>query len=208
MAETALAVPRLIVFSDASRAPRWLMLARFDELGRRALCGSVVFCLRDYELSARARWALARELAALAALREQVFGVADRADLARAFKCQAFHLPERGLSPADARRYLGANVFLSQACHDPLDSAAPELDARLLSPLFEERKGRPPLGLAVLERAGQASSGRPALFALGAVNASNAAACLRARAAGVAVIGAALAADPAPLLEALGILRA
>ncbi len=208
MAETAVAVPRLIVFSDVSRAPRSLMLARFDELGRRALRGSVVFYLRDYELSARARWGLARELAAVAALRNQSFGVADRADLARAFDCKAFHLPERGLSPADARRYLGASVFLSQACHDPLDRAAPELDARLLSPIFEERKGRRPLGLAALERAGDLNSGRPALFALGAVSASNAAACLRARAAGVAVIGAALAADPAPLLEALGILRA
>jgi thiamine-phosphate pyrophosphorylase len=208
MAETAFAVPRLIVFSDAKRADRALMLARFAELGRRARGGSVIFCLRDYELSARGRWDLASELSALCARCEQIFGVADRADLARAFRCGAFHLPERGLSPADARLYLGRSVFLSQACHDPSHSVAPELDARLLSPIFEQRKGRPALGLAALKRAGEANSGRPALFALGAVDASNAAACIAARAAGAAVIGAALVPDPAPLLEALAILRA
>jgi len=183
------------------------MLARFAELGRRAQGGSVLFCLRDYELSARARWELAHELAVLAAGSEQSFGVADRADLARALDCRAFHLPERGLSAADARRYLGPRVFLSQACHDPSNSVAPELDARLLSPIFEARKGRPALGLAALERAQESSTGRPALFALGGVAASNAAACIAAHAAGVAVIGAALVPDPAPLLEGLGILR-
>ena len=119
MAEAAFHIPRLIVFSDASRAERSLLLARFAELGQRALAGSVLFCLRDYELSARARWELARELALLSASSEQSFGVADRADLARALDCRAFHLPERGLRATDARRYLGPRVFLSQACHDP-----------------------------------------------------------------------------------------
>ena len=207
MAEAALRIPRLIVFSDANRAEPSLMLARFAELGWRALAGSVLFCLRDYELSARARWELGRELAVVAARSEQSFGVADRADLARALDCRAFHLPERGLCAADARRYLGPHVFLSQACHDPLQSVAPEIDARLLSPIFEARKERPALGLAALQRALEPNAGRPALFALGAVDASNAAACVAARASGVAVIGAALVADPAPLLGALGILR-
>ena len=183
------------------------MLARFAELGRRAVGGSVLFCLRDYQLSARARWDLARELAALADRNEQSFGVADRADLARALDCRAFHLPERGLCAADARRYLGPRVFLSQACHDASQSVAPEVDAQLLSPIFKARKGRPALGLAALTRAVERNARRPALFALGAVGASNVAACVAARAAGVAVIGAALLPDPAPLLGALGILR-
>jgi thiamine-phosphate pyrophosphorylase len=183
------------------------MLARFDELGRRAAAGSVLFSLRDYELSARARWQLALELAALAARRQQSFGVADRADLARVIGCGACHLPERGLRVADARRYLGERVFLSQACHDPSAAAAPELDAQVLSPIFEPRKGRPALGIATLARATQVNRARPALFALGGVEPGNARACLAAGAAGVAVIGAALASDPTPLLEALGILR-
>jgi thiamine monophosphate synthase len=81
-----------------------------------------------------------------------------------------------------------------------------DLDAVLLSPIFEARKGRCALGVAALGRARDAHPG-PAWFGLGAVNAGNAAACLVAGAAGVAVIGAALEPDPQPLLEALGILR-
>jgi thiamine-phosphate pyrophosphorylase len=197
----------LIVFTDATRADASTMLARFDALGRRAAPGSVLFSLRDYQLSARSRWRLALELAGLAARREQLLGVADRADLARAIGCGACHLPERGLRVADARRYLGGRVFLSQACHDPSAVGVAELDAQLLSPIFDAKKGRSALGIATLARAVQNNPGGPALFALGGIEAGNARACLTAGAAGVAVIGAALAPDPTPLLEALGILR-
>ena len=200
------AAPRLLVFTDATRAEPDFMLARFAELARRAQAGSVLFTLRDYTLSLRARWRLGERLALLARSAEQHFGVAERADLARAFGSWGFHVPEAGLAPRDARGYLGAGVFLSQACHDVAAVPDPALDARLLSPIFEPRKGRPPLGLTALQRA--ATQGDYALFALGAVDAGNAQACLAAGAAGVAVIGAALAADPAPLLSALGILRA
>ncbi len=200
-----LAAPRLMVFTDATRAEPDFMLARFAELARRARAGSVLFTLRDYTLSLRARWRLGERLALLAGAAEQRFGVADRADLARAFGCWGFHLPEAGLTVRDARSYLGAGVFISQACHDAAAVPEPALDARLLSPIFEARKGRPPLGLPAL-RAAAAREGR-GLFALGAVDAGTAEACLNAGAAGVAVIGAALAADPTPLLSALAILR-
>lgn len=197
-------VPRLIVFTDSARAAPEVMLERFAELGRRAQMGSVLFSLRDYELSARARWQLAEQLAQVTRATGQQLGVADRADLARAFACTGFHLPGGGISARDARAYLGSHVFLSRACHDARRAFEPELDAHLLSPIFEPRKGRPALGLTALCEAGQ---GGRALFALGGVGADNAAACLRAGAVGVAVIGAALAPDPAPLLRALGILR-
>jgi thiamine-phosphate pyrophosphorylase len=203
-----LPLPRLIVFTDTTRVAAPLMLARFTELAQRARAGSVLFTLRDYPLSARARWELGITISALAARSEQRFGVAERADLARAFSCSAFHLPEAGLSASEARRLLGPSVLLSRACHDLSVEPEPELDARLVSPIFEPRKGRPALGLPALQQAAEQGTARPALFALGAVNASNAAACLAAHAAGVAVIDAALAPDPAPLLEALGILRA
>jgi thiamine-phosphate pyrophosphorylase len=195
----------LIVFTDRTRAEPELMLARFSELGRRAQPGSVLFTLRDYDLSARARLQLAERLARLARATGQQLGVADRADLARAFGCTGFHLPEAGISAADARQYLGSQVFLSRACHDVSRAVEAHLDARLVSPLFEARKGRLALGLAALGAA--AGSGECASFALGGVGAANAAACLAAGARGVAVIGAALAPDPAELLRALGILR-
>ena len=208
MASTERARPRLIVFSDTTRAEPARLLERFTRLGERALPDSVLFVLRDYPLAVRERFALGQRLAELASLTGQRFGLAERADFARALDCSAFHLPGGAFSARDARHYLGPDVFLSRGSHDPASAGEPELDALLLSPVFEARKGRPALGLpalaAALPRRAPAS---PALFALGGITAHNAAACLAAGVAGVAVIGAALELDPAPLLAALGIAR-
>ncbi len=201
--------PRLIVLSDTTRAPAEVMLARFAALARAARPRTVLFVLRDYGMSGRARLSLGVELRALATLGEQSLGIADRADLALALGARALHLPEGGLGEREARRYLGQGVFLSRACHDPLRASEPGADAVLLSPIFDARKGRPALGFSALERvaAKRATELGPALYALGAVEARNAAACVSAGAAGVAVIGAALAPDPLPLLKALEISR-
>ncbi|HET7541390.1 MAG TPA: thiamine phosphate synthase [Polyangiaceae bacterium] len=199
-------LPRLIVFSDSTRAPVPLMLERFAALAERALAGTVQFTLRDYSLPVRQRWAVAERLAELSLRSGQWFAIAERADLARAFGCPAFHLPQSGLSAADARSYLGSHVVLSRGCHELARAVEPELDAVLLSPIFEARKGRSALGPGALASA-RAAQPRPAWFALGGVEPDNAAACLAAGAAGVAVIGAALAPDPEPLLLALQIQR-
>jgi len=199
-------VPRLIVFSDTTRVAPTIMLERFTALADRALPGTVQFTLRDYTLAVRARWALAERLADLAARTRQWFAVAERADFARAFRCHAFHLPANGLSAADARSYLGPEVALSRGCHGPRPDYEPDLDALLLSPIFEARKGRAALGVAALASARAAHPG-PAWYALGGVDAGNAASCLAAGATGVAVIGAALSPDPDTLLSALGILN-
>jgi thiamine-phosphate pyrophosphorylase len=198
--------PRLIVFTDTTRAPAASMLERFSVLAELAEPGQVLFTLRDYTLPVRERWALGERLAELSARTKQRFGVAERADLARALGCTAFHLPENGLRAADARGYLGSEVKLSRGCHDAASAIEAELDAVLLSPIFEARKGRPALGVEALARARRVHPVQ-AWFALGAVTAGNARACLEAGAAGVAVIGAALSADPGPLLAALGIRR-
>jgi thiamine monophosphate synthase len=201
------AAPRLIVFTDTTRVAAASMLERFGALANQAVMGSVLFILRDYTLPVRERWALGEHLAELAGLTRQWFGVAERADIARAFGCKAFHLPEGGLRAADARSYLGSEVWLSRGCHEPAAAVESELDALLLSPIFGARKGRPALGVAALSAARAAHPGH-AWFALGAVTAANAGVCVGAAgAAGVAVIGAALEADPEPLLAALGILR-
>ena len=201
--------PRLIVFSDTTRAPMELMLVRFALLAGAAQRGTVLFVVRDYGLPARARLELGVRLRVLAAESGQSLGIADRADLALALRASALHLPESGLGERDARRYLGQGVFLSRACHDPLRAAEPGADAVLLSPIFGARKGRPALGLVAVEQAlaKRAKSQGPAIYALGAVDAGNAAACVSAGATGVAVIGAALALDHRPLLKALEIGR-
>jgi len=200
------AVPRLIVFSDTTRVAVPILLDRFTAIAEAGLPGTVQFVLRDYALPLRERWALGEQLAALTCRTQQWFAVAERADLARAWGCRAFHLPENGLRAADARSYLGPEVVLTRGCHQPTSAVEPELDALLLSPIFEGRKGRPALGLAAL-LAAKAEHPERAWYALGGVEAGHASACLAAGAAGVAVIGAALSPDPAPLLSALGILN-
>ena len=103
-------------------------------------------------------------------------------------------------------------MLISRAWHAAtLDGAAAteelaDVDALLVSPLFEPRKGRPALGLGALGVLGEQLRARNRacpLYALGGVSAENAASCLGAGAAGVAAIGAALAPDPRPLLNAL-----
>lgn len=207
MAEFPRCPVRLVVYSDQTQAHPETMLADFARLAERASPGRVRFMLRDYQLSVARRWRLAEQLFELAAHTGQEFGVAERADLARAWACTAFHVPEAGLRPADARAYLGPHVFLSRACHDVRELPALELDGAVLSPIFAARKGRPALGVPALEQARQAWGARPALIALGGVDASNAGACLAAGADAVAVIGAARLPDPEPLLRALGSLR-
>ncbi len=200
--------PRLIAFSDVSQVSRDTLLQRYARLAARALPASVLFVVRDYASSARQRWLLARDLAELARETEQSFGVADRADIARAVGARALHLPESGIGTDEARRALAPDIFISRACHDPAVALELAANAVLLSPVFEARKGRAPLGLALLARLCSRRTGSsPLVYALGGVNAGHARDSLAAGAAGVAVIGAALEPDPNPLLEALNISR-
>lgn len=195
------ALPRLLLLSDTTCAPAARVVERFAAFAAAARPGSVVLVLRDYGLSGAERFTLGQALGLACRASEQILAVAERADLARALEATWFHLPESGLSAADARAYLGTHVRLSRAAHDPTAPAEPELAARVLSPIVAARKGRPAWGLGVL-----AASPLP-VFALGGVGPEHAAACISAGAAGVAVIGAGLALDPLPLLDALGIRR-
>ncbi len=203
-----LARPRLIAFTDVSGVPRDTLLQRYAALAERALPATVLFIVRDYALSARERWLLAGDLAALARPTDQCVGIADRTDIARVVGAHAVHLPESGLEAGEARRLFEGPAFISRACHDPETALGLDADAVLLSPILEPRKGRGALGLPVLERVCAARvESSPLVYALGGVGAANAGACLAAGAAGVAVIGAALEPDPSELLEALKISR-
>lgn len=197
--------PRLIAITDTTRvAP--------DELERRmaALCalaapGTVLVQLRDRELTARARLALARRLLPRVRGTGQRFQVNDRIDLALAVGADAVHLGEASVTPADARRLVGPETWISRACHDPERAGAEGADAVVLSPVLAPRKGRPALGLEALAVARRA--GAPLLYALGGIDAEGACRALEAGADGVAAIGAALEADCSPLVQALGIAR-
>jgi len=202
------APPRLIAFTDLSRAPRALILERFAALAAEAQPASVLFVVRDYAASARARWELGQDLKLVSQASGQLLGVADRADIAAALGAHALHLPESGLADADARRVSSPGIFVSRARHEPRAALSCAADAVLLSPIFEARKGRAGLGLEVLARVcAQRGPSSPWVYALGGASSEQAHACLSAGAAGIAVIGAALEPDPRPLLRALEIGR-
>jgi thiamine-phosphate pyrophosphorylase len=200
----------LMVITDQTVMPRPALEARIEALCAAARPGRLLVQVRDGQEPARARLDLARALAGIAARHGQRCLVNDRCDLARLSGVAGVHLGEGGIATAEARRLLGADVFVSRAAHDParLDLGA---DAVVLSPVVEPRKGRPALGPEGVQAArARLATGpqRVVLFALGGVTAASARVCLDAGADGVAVIGAALAvADPEPLLRALELLR-
>ncbi len=208
MSHGALAGVRLIAITDRSVASAAETLARLERLLNIARPGSVLVQLRDRELSARERFGFGSELRALTRRHAQLFQINDRLDLAVLLDADAVHLGEGSVSTRDARALLGPARLVTRACHDPERVGDVDADGVLLSPILAARKGAAALGVAALARARALLSvgTRPAqLFALGGVDATNAAACLDAGSDGVAAIGAAVGADaPEPLLAALG----
>jgi thiamine-phosphate pyrophosphorylase len=206
------ALPRLIAITDLSLSEADALVTRFGRLAGLARPGSVALLLRDHAASAQQRLALGTQLRQIAVSTGQALWVADRLDLALVLRADGVHLGEASVSATVARRLLGDSVLVSRAWHaTALEGARPAeelagVDALLVSPLLEPRKGRPALGLGGLGVLGEQLRARNwacPLYALGGVSAENAASCLAAGAAGVAAIGAVLNPDPRPLLSAL-----
>jgi thiamine-phosphate pyrophosphorylase len=130
-----------------------------------------------------------------------------RIDVALAARADGVHLGFDALRPEAARQLLGPKALIGIATHAP-DEISQETRETLsyaqLAPVFaplSKPSGRAALGLAALSRA--ARQGTP-LLAQGGIDASNAAACLDAGAAGVAVTGAILgSSDPGAAAVAL-----
>jgi thiamine-phosphate pyrophosphorylase len=196
----------LIAISDTTLAPAHLLVRRFEHLAARAAPGSLMVQLRDLQLKDRERLELGRTLRDVTRRHDQALAVNDRADLALLIEADGLHLGEASVAVPEARKLVGG-LFISRARHDPARAGSSGADAELISPIFAERKGRPALGIEAVERARSCAGGATLIYALGGVDAQNAARCLAAGADGVAVMGAVLdGRDPDPLLWALGIL--
>jgi thiamine-phosphate pyrophosphorylase len=124
----------------------------------------------------------------------------DRADVALAAGADGVHLPARGLPPAEAKKLVG---LVGVSCHTAAEvAAAGEADFCVFGPVFDTPGKGPAQGLDALAAAARATS-KP-VFALGGVDAGNAARCIDAGARGVACIRAVLGAkDPAAAAIAL-----
>ena len=137
----------------------------------------------------------AREAAARAGHTLQVI-VNRRADVALAIGAEGVHLGFDAVDTEVARQLLGPDALLGVSCHAPEEvHAAAGASYAHLAPIFtplSKAASRPALGPDALRQAARAR--RPVL-AQGGVEASNAAACLEAGAAGIAVTGTVLMAD-------------
>ncbi|MGA8015724.1 MAG: thiamine phosphate synthase [Candidatus Dormiibacterota bacterium] len=187
-------LPRLLLLTDRHACEargRTLM-----DTVRSAVAGGVrAVVLREKDLAEDQRRRLGAELGSLL---EPVTGtliVASDPALAAALGARGVHL-----AASDQRPPKLAGKLVGRSCHDgaAVRRAAAEGDDYVtISPVFPTRSKPgygPPLGFAGLSRMVLAVPGL-SLYALGGVDASSAAACLAAGAAGVAVMGAVMAAN-------------
>jgi len=195
--------PPLLVITDRSQSRRPL-----EAVARAAFAaGCRWLSLREKDLSPEARLVLLRRLVAIGRPWQARVGVHEDVAAALAAGAGAVHLPDEP-SPAAARAQLPATMLLGISAHDRAGverAAAAGADYVSLSPIFASASKPgygPALGLAGLARAVQGAT--LPIIALGGIDAANARDCIAAGAAGVAVMGAVMAAeDPGAAVSAL-----
>lgn len=160
-------------------------------------------------VQARHAGASAREIAELASALLPICRAAsapllvnDRADVARAIGADGVHLPERGLSVAQARAVLGSAI-VGRSCHDREGLlAAADADFATLGPIAEVEGKNPPMGVDGFARAIQGIA--LPVYALGGVDERSAPALIAAGARGIAVVRAVYGSrDPADGVRSL-----
>jgi len=197
-----LPMPPLLVISDRAQARRPIV-----EVAAAAFAGGCRwFSLREKDLPDRERLALLAALVALGRDCGATVGVHDDVDAAVATGAGAIHLPS-GSDPRTARTRL-PHALIGASAHRPDEAAAliaAGADYVTISPVFlsESKPGYgPALGLDGLAAAAGAAKGP--VIALAGIAPGNAAACVAAGAAGIAVMGEVMrAADPEGVVRAL-----
>jgi thiamine-phosphate pyrophosphorylase len=195
--------PPILVITDRRQARRPLE----DIAAAVFAAGGRWLSLREKDLDPVSRAALLARLVALGRGFGAVVGVHDDVAAARAMGAGALHLPA-GILPLAARRVLGAKALIGGSAHDEDEIAAlasAGADYATLSPIFlsTSKPGYgPALGVHRLARAAAASA--LDIIALGGVDDGNAASCIAAGAAGIAVMGSVMTAvDPGSVMAGL-----
>jgi len=192
--------PPLLVITDRRQA-----LGPLEEVAAACFAGGCRWLsLREKDLGLADRLKLLRRLVALGDASRATVIVHGDLDAAEGAGAGGVHLPA-GASPAPARRRLGPAALIGVSAHraeEVARAAAEGADYVTLSPIFLSASKHgygPALGLEALRRAAPLP-----VVALGGVDETNAARCLAAGAAGIAVMGRAMAArDPAAIMAAL-----
>ena len=197
-----LPTPPLLVISDRSRARRPL-----PEIAAAAFAGGCRwFSLREKDLPAKERRALLAELVALGRPYGATIMAHDDIDAVVATGAGGVHLPG-GSNPKSARARL-PNGLIGVSAHTPAE-AAKQIEAGAdyvtISPVFltDSKPGYgPALGLVGLAETVAVAKGP--VVALAGINPANARACIKAGAAGIAVMGEVMRApDPEATVQAL-----
>ncbi len=186
----------------------------------RRLARQPLLPLIEAILAAGARWVMVREKDLTGAeLTELTRAIVERArragalvvvnthaSVAAACGADGVHLPQ-GFPVAEARRIVGPGRWVGVSTHsreEALQAAEEGADYITLSPIFPSisKPGYgPPLGLETLREVARAVP--IPVIALGGITPENARACLEAGAAGIAVLGAVMAAeDPGAIVRA------
>jgi len=162
-----------------------------DKIRRAFAAGIDYVQVREKDLSARCLARLVEQFAKLPEKKNSRLLVNERLDIAVSCGADGVHLPAGSLPVPVARRVGGGALILGVSCHNEDDAAQAADEGAsyiLLAPVFEtpSKRGAKPLGLSALEKVCRSSS--VPVYALGGVDAANAADCIRAGAAGVAGI--------------------
>jgi len=147
--------------------------------------------VREKDLSGQRLAYLVKGLLAMPEKQSSWLLVNERLDVALGCGADGVHLPADSLPVELARSRAGEGRIVGISCHsehDVAQAADESADYALLGPVFEtpSKPGAAPLGLPALEEICRRFPIR--IFALGGVDRSNAASCIRAGAAGVAGI--------------------
>jgi thiamine-phosphate pyrophosphorylase len=167
--------------------------------------GTALVQLRDKTCTPRELLRLARQLLLACRVRGAPLLINDRADIALAAGAQGVHLPGGGLTAADARALLGADMLVGVSCHtveEVEEGSRAGADFCVFGPVWDvPGKGRA-LGPGLLADAVRAST--IPVLALGGVDPRTAPLARAAGARGVACIRSVLGAgDPAAAASAL-----
>jgi thiamine-phosphate pyrophosphorylase len=195
--------PPILVITDRRQARRPLeeIAAALFAAGGRWLS------LREKDLDPASRAALLARLVVLGRGYGAVVGVHEDVAAVRAAGAAALHLPA-GVLPRAARGALGERALIGGSAHDENEIAAlasAGADYATLSPIFPSAS-KPGYGPALgLERLARAAATTPLdIIALGGIDDGNAASCIAAGAAGIAVMGSVMTAvDPGRVMAGL-----
>jgi thiamine-phosphate pyrophosphorylase len=180
--------------------------ALLDKITEAAGAGVDYIQLREKDLGARDLQSLAKD--AIRAIREQRIAngelraallINSRTDVALSAGADGVHLPSDDILPSEVRRIWAScdvggpaceHPCIAVSCHrrDEVDRAQSQSpNFAVFAPVFEKHDapGASPAGLVALQ---QACEAKIPVLALGGVSLKNAAACLRAGAAGIAAI--------------------